>query len=367
MVRLPKTEEEIVLRSVHLMVVDRGLCIRSHVANDGALLIFPSLFKRERPKRPSHALVLMTFQFAGNLDEIYATLVVRLHHTDAFKQEDLWFDAADFLSLAKEEIGLKMDRLGEGRAEITVFAASNVAEVSQIQFVKYVHEHLKSKDPNCLRIRHYVCANCRGPFGDQNAINRACEVNQKQVFCPRCGHKIDLDDIIEQNFNAEKAGRQTRRMQEKAQAALDNESKELILVGHTYVISGEAGQIYRQYTNSDHGIDGEIEFKKDTGAASSMLLYIQQKSGDSYLTTRKDGAEIFKIKNPRHVEMWRKRKYPVMLVVRTSDGRIRWMDVRAYLRHELDAGRDVKQIVFHGEPFTADALRELRKQLLANE
>ena len=59
--------------------------------------------------------------------------------------------------------------------------------------------------------------------------------------------------------------RQAREMQEQAQAVLDNESKELILVGHTYVIAGEAGQIYRQYTNSDHGIDGEIEFKKDEG------------------------------------------------------------------------------------------------------
>ena len=57
-------------------------------------------------------------------------------------------------------------------------------------------------------------------------------------------------------------------MQEQAQAVLDNESKELILVGHAYVIAGEAGQIYRQYTNSDHGIDGEIEFKNSKGEAA---------------------------------------------------------------------------------------------------
>jgi small GTP-binding protein len=363
MVRLPKEEEEIVLRAMHLMVVDRGLCIRQHKGDGKALLIFPSLYKRERPARPSHPLVLMTFRFEGHLDEIYATLVVHLHHTDAFKEKQLYLDAADFESLTGEQIGLKMTR-HEGRGEITVFADGNVTAVSRLQFVKYVHEHLKAKDPNCLRIRHYVCEECKEPFGDQAVIDRARGKNQKHIFCADCGEKIILDDVIEQRFSAEDTAAQARAMQAQAQVVLDNESKELILVGHSYVIAGEAGQIYRQYTNSDHGIDGEIEFKKDNGQASSDLIYLQLKSGDSYLDPRKDGSEIFTIKNERHVEYWRVRKYPVMLVVRTSDGRIRWMDVRAYLQKEKDAGRDVKQIVFAGEPFTAAALRAMRDKVL---
>ena len=53
-----------------------------------------------------------------------------------------------------------------------------------------------------------------------------------------------------------------------------------------------------------------------------------------------------------------------MLVVRTSDGRIRWMDVRAYLQREHDAGREVKQIVFNGEPFTAATVRMMRDKVL---
>jgi hypothetical protein len=53
-----------------------------------------------------------------------------------------------------------------------------------------------------------------------------------------------------------------------------------------------------------------------------------------------------------------------MLVVRTSDGRNRWMDVRAYLQREHDARREVKQIVFDGEPFTADTVRKMRDKVL---
>jgi GTPase SAR1 family protein/DNA-directed RNA polymerase subunit RPC12/RpoP len=363
MVRLPKDEENIVLRAMHLMVVDRGLCIRHRVPDGRILLVFPSLYKRERPERPSHPLILMTFRFEGHLDEIYATLVVRLHYTDTFKYDKLWLDAAEFESPTGDKIGLKMTR-HEGQGEITVFADGNVSNDSRLMFVRYVHEHLKARDPNCVRIRHYVCEKCKQPFGDQATIDRAREDKQGHVFCGRCGKKIVLDDVIERRFGDEETTRQAREMQEQAQAVLDNESKELILVGHSYVIAGEARQIYRQYTNSDHGIDGEIEFKNSKGEAASTLIYLQLKSGDSYLTTRKDGTEIFTIKKPRHVEYWRERKYPVMLVVRTSDGRIRWMDVRAYLQRERDAGREVKQIVFNGEPFTAATVRTMRDKVL---
>jgi Domain of unknown function (DUF4365) len=66
---------------------------------------------------------------------------------------------------------------------------------------------------------------------------------------------------------------------------------------------------------------------------------VQLKSGDSYLyATQSDDAEIFTIKNPRHADYWQKHAYPVMLVIRTSDGAIRWMEVSAYLKKREEAG-----------------------------
>jgi hypothetical protein len=50
-----------------------------------------------------------------------------------------------------------------------------------------------------------------------------------------------------------------------------------------------------------------------------------------------------------------------MLVVRTSDGRIRWMNVTEYLqKHDADT----KQIVFDGEMFTALNVARMRDKLL---
>jgi hypothetical protein len=129
----------------------------------------------------------------------------------------------------------------------------------------------------------------------------------------------------------------------------------------------EAGQIYRGYTNSDHGIDGEIEFKDNQGRASGKRLYVQLKSGDSYLKKRaRDGAEVFQIKNPRWADYWQQHAYAVMLVIRTSDGEVRWMDVSAYLRRESAGGKTVKRIVFTGERFDVMSVRRWREKALFN-
>jgi hypothetical protein len=123
------------------------------------------------------------------------------------------------------------------------------------------------------------------------------------------------------------------------------------------------------YTNSDHGIDGEIEFKDDQGRASGKRLYVQLKSGDSYLKKRRsDGAEVFQIKNPRWADYWQQQAYAVMLVIRTSDGEIRWMDVSAYLKKRQSQNPEMRekfrQIVFTGERLDAVSVQNWRKKVL---
>ncbi len=50
-----------------------------------------------------------------------------------------------------------------------------------------------------------------------------------------------------------------------------------------------------------------------------------------------------------------------MLVIRTSDGEIRWRDVSAFLRGESDNGRKaVKQILFEGERLDVMSVRRRR-------
>ncbi len=92
---------------------------------------------------------------------------------------------------------------------------------------------------------------------------------------------------------------------------------------------------------------------------------MQRKSSDPYDEKRgRDGAEVFRNKKARWAEYWRQQAYPVMLLVRTADGEIRWMDVSAYLRGKSAGGKTVRQIVFDGERLDVMSVLQWRKKLL---
>jgi small GTP-binding protein len=361
MKRLPPDEEQIVLRAMHQTFIDHGLCLREHT-DAGTLLIFPSYFKRERPELEDYPAVLVTYQFSGALDEIYSTLVVRLHHTPAFEKDRLWRFAADFKTLSGKRVGLKMTKQGEGAAEISVYFEPGVPDDTKVTFIRYVHEHLKVKAQELVRLRNYVCTHCHTPVENRKTALERLNRGFKDIVCVLCENRVPLWDLIEEKFASEEFQRRVRELDEQARISIDNESKELILVGHAFAIAGEAGQIFRPTPNSDWGIDGEIEFKNRQGEASGRRVYLQLKSGNSYLQARKgDGKEIFTIKNSRQAEYWQGHAYPVMLVIRNSDGRIRWMNVTEYLRRQP---KKTKQVVFDGEPFTALSVVRLRDRLL---
>jgi hypothetical protein len=54
-----------------------------------------------------------------------------------------------------------------------------------------------------------------------------------------------------------------------------------------------------------------------------------------------------------------------MLVIRTSDGEIRRMEVIAYLKCESAGRNTVRQIVFEGQRFDAVSVQNWRKKVLA--
>ena len=371
--RLSAEDEAVILRTLHETFISRAWCLRQ--PSDGtALLVFPSYFRRERPDLPNHPNVLVTYRFQGPIDEVYATLVVRLHYTEAFNADQLWKDAADFKTQTNQKLGLKLTRENEGTARLDIYFNPDVDENSQLVFLRYIHNHLNDLSQYVVRLRHYCCTNKKcdaldQPFTDQPKIDKALASGKGKIFCSDCGKPILLRDVIEQKFDTFVIHEQVRKEEEISKQVIDNESRELILVGHAFTITAEAGQIYRGYTNSDYGIDGEIEFKDDALRASGKRLYMQLKSGDSYLTTRKrDGAEIFYIgkEHQQWVQYWQKQAYPVMLVIRNSDGEIRWMDVAEYLKRESNNGKKpVTQIIFQGERFDVMSVRRWRDKILA--
>jgi hypothetical protein len=388
MARLEADEERFVLLAMHQTLLEPGLCLREHT-DKGPLLVFPSFYRRERPELVGHPAVLVSYRFNGFLDDIYATLVVQLHHTRPFERDQLWRYAADFRTLTEKQLGVKLTRRAEGAGELEVYFDPAIPVEEKIIFSKYVHEHLLQKARDVVRLRHYVCPHCGTPVGNREVAMNRLEAwlkknavgtgmtslfegmrgkpGQPTIICANCEKRVPLWDDLEQHFASLETKQQVRELEEQSAIVLDTESKERTLVGEVIATVALAGQLSREFNVSDHGIDMEIEFKSDAGEATGRKLYLQLKSDDSYLSRRKrDGAEIFKITDERHVRYWMAQKFPVLVMIRNSEGEIRWMEVRDWLRRDSENGRKaVRQIIFEGERLDVMSVRRWRDRALS--
>ena len=293
MQRLDPDEERFVLLAMHQTLVERGLCLREQT-DKGPMLIFPSYYRRERPELVGHPAVLVSYRFTGFLDDIYATLVVRLHHTKAFQQDQLWRYAADFKTVTGKQLGVKLTRRAEGvgrvggvfrpghrgggedhlqpvrpRAPAAEGAGRGAAAALRVPALRHTGGQSRSGDATAGGVagreegRIRAIRNCR-PFS-------ACTARSAY----RCGTTWSSASPATRRSSACANCRSNRRV------VLDNESKERALVGEVISTVALAGQISREFNVSDHGIDMEIEFKDDAGEATGQKLYLQLKSGDS--------------------------------------------------------------------------------------
>ncbi len=388
MTRLEGDEERFVLLAMHQTLVERGLCLRQPTEK-GNLLVFPSYYRKERPDIVEHPSVQVNYRFSGFLDELYATLVVRLHHSDAFQQDELWRYAVDFKTNTGKRLGIKLTRRAPGMGDLEVYFDAAVVVEEKIIFSKYVHEHLLQYGRDVERLRHYVCPECGTPVGNREVAMKRLndwlrnrppqpeaigfKVRKKEetpsILCVECEKRVPLWDEMEQCFASPEIQQRVRDMQEESAIELSNQSKERALVGEVVSTVALADQISREFNVSDHGIDMEIEFTDDAHEATGAKLYLQLKSGDSYThKRRKDGAEIFTLKKQRHAKYWMAQAFPVLLVIRNSEGEVRWMEVRDWLKHASDNGKKpVKRIVFEGERFDVMSVRRWRERVLGSK
>ncbi|MCL2825470.1 MAG: DUF4365 domain-containing protein, partial [Polyangiaceae bacterium] len=377
-----KKEEEAVLRAMWQKFVEHKLCLKRSTV-DGEMLIFPSYCRQDRPANSGRPDALMSFRFKGVLDRVYSSLVVQMYHLEMINKAEellLWRDAAEFKTTIGKKLGIKLTRLEQpGEGQIDVYFDTKISVGEQATFCKYVEKCLKElrgekyiipeSNGAIERLRHYVCPNGHWSQSDQRTMKRLDEHRQDKNkpghnFCFDCGEKITLWDDLEKCFERKDTSQKVDALQQSTEVKLSKESKGRVLVGEVMSTAALADQIAREITVSDYGIDMEIEFRDQDGRPSGERLYLQLKSGDSHLRERADGVEIFHIKKDWHAEYWTKHKYPIMLVIRNSQGQIRWMEISDHLKRERDSGREVTQIQFKGEPFTVASILSRRNKIL---
>lgn len=108
---------------------------------------------------------------------------------------------------------------------------------------------------------------------------------------------------------------------------VDTSRTERIGVNKAALILSQMGLIFRETSNSDIGIDGQIEEVDEYCNATGRVMAVQIKSGKSYLHEKDDGWRFYV--DETHKNYWRLFPIPVMLLVHnTEDGNIYFLDAK---------------------------------------
>ncbi|OGR43868.1 MAG: hypothetical protein A2X35_09160 [Elusimicrobia bacterium GWA2_61_42] len=102
--------------------------------------------------------------------------------------------------------------------------------------------------------------------------------------------------------------------------------------------------IWRETTNADMGVDGQVEHTDEEGQCTGRVIAIQIKAGASYFL-KGDAEFIYFYPEEKHRNYWRNFPVPVIVALVAPDRQaVFWIDARRYLRSPLTSSEKAIRI-----------------------
>jgi WD40 repeat protein/class 3 adenylate cyclase len=160
-------------------------------------LVFPSKFNRRMPPLQENFSVEVEFGFAGPVENLYTTLVVKLYYGGTFKLKKLWKKAAEFLNARGRVCGLQLHSAGDGRGTLKIFYDDGVSDDDKALFINTIDAYIKEKHVEVRRECIYRCPACGETVQDRNAVRLALEKGTRRVPCQYCFKAIPLINALD--------------------------------------------------------------------------------------------------------------------------------------------------------------------------
>ncbi|MCB9502421.1 MAG: TIR domain-containing protein, partial [Deferribacteres bacterium] len=206
------------------------LCLEREVAlREGEVIVFPSKFNRTLPDIPEPPVTEVAYRFEGPVEDIYATLVVRLFYAEIYDGMELYRNASVFKDMAGKQCGFQLEHPEEGSGLLSIFFEKSTDLPSKVLFLRFIHEHLfrRALDKSLQRERIYRCPDCGEQVVNEKAIAKRLESGKATIPCQYCDTAIPLFDMLEEKFGDEKLLVKVREMDEAARARREDETNRM--------------------------------------------------------------------------------------------------------------------------------------------
>ncbi|RZJ08933.1 MAG: TIR domain-containing protein [Acidovorax sp.] len=212
-------------------MVRREIALREH-EQDGTQLVFPSQLTRENPDLPEAKGKAVVFSFEGPTQNIYATLAVRLSHSQVFARKEMWRNAVVFNARIGGGCGVALREYGEGRGDLIIFFDAATRPETRLLFEEYVESHLRGRAiPQSIFRRPVVgCLDC-GTEVSTEVVEKRLARGYDTLSCPVCDKRVSLHSDVPSGL------RQTLELAEMDRAADDARDREAALLSAAAALS----------------------------------------------------------------------------------------------------------------------------------
>ena len=184
--RLNSKQERIILESIVELLIRHNLCLRDRIG-DKTILFFPSQVNLPlRDPQRQQPFIEVSYQFSGNIEEIYASLVVRLNYTGDFKYEELRRYSAEFSTKDKSFLGFVIREKASGNAKLKIYFYRNVSKLDRLTFIAFINRHLRKKSDDVHEYIHIYCPKCNKEIEERQKIEELLKSNKQFLTCPHC-------------------------------------------------------------------------------------------------------------------------------------------------------------------------------------
>lgn len=124
--------------------------------------------------------------------------------------------------------------------------------------------------------------------------------------------------------------------------------------------------IWRPTPNDDYGLDGELEFTRDS-VVTGFIIKVQIKSGPSYLRNKTASGFDYHV-SASDAAYWSKVSFPVILVVYDPVAKVGyWLDVKRFLNQPDFTATSTIRFSFRSNRLSAESLLDLSEVAISDE
>lgn len=180
--RLRRDQERVILESVVELLIQNGICFRSH-----GLLVFPTLFpdiKADTSEKLMHSVSLF-YDFTGAIDNIYASLVAWLVIGRKFGSPRLWANRVEFDEPDKGVCGIQQIKYSSGLSHLDLYFAESTKRERRNFFIRFIEDHLSRQGIEVREHQAIKCGGC-GYEISEDIVHENIAREKEDVICPKC-------------------------------------------------------------------------------------------------------------------------------------------------------------------------------------